>query len=132
MKMKKTLQLLLIIAGMALFLGACRSDDPDGPVLAVRAYLNGIVNQDENAMIAASCADWEAQARQEFTSFAAVRIALEGPSCSETSRQGNTAVVTCTGRIVANYGAEDLVIELADRPYKVVRDAGEWRMCGYQ
>jgi len=38
--------------------------------------------------------------------------------------------VSCTGTITANYGNEVLEIDLSERTYQVVFEAGERRMCG--
>jgi len=46
--------------------------------------------------------------------------------------EGNSAIVACTGKIVANYGNEVLEIDLAAQKYQAVFEGGEWRMCGYR
>ncbi len=83
-------------------------------------------------MINQACAQWESQAKLEFDSFAAVKVALEGPGCSETGQDGSVSLVNCSGKIIASYGEEDLIIDLAERTYQVVNEGGEWRMCGYR
>ena len=33
--------------------------------------------------------------------------------------------------IIANYGAEDLEIDVAEQAYRTVQEGGQWRVCGY-
>lgn len=115
------------------FLVACGGANQAQPAAsAVTLYLEALVQKDENTMINQSCAAWESQAKLEFDSFAAVKIALEGPGCTEAGFDGSTTLVNCSGRIIASYGEEDLIIELGDRTYQVINEGGEWRMCGYR
>ena len=86
---------------------------------------------DEIAMINNSCADWEEDARLEHTSFAAVKLSLENPDCRVSGEQDGYILVNCTGKIIANYGAEDLEIDISKQIYRVLEEGGEWRMCGY-
>lgn len=128
-------KILLIIGALpAVFMVvACSAADQGQPAAAsVSAYLEALVQKDENAMINQACAEWEEQARLEFDSFAAVEVKLEGPGCLETGMDGSITLVSCTGKLIASYGAEDLVIELNERTYQVLNEGGEWRMCGYR
>ncbi len=79
-----------------------------------------------------SCAGWESQARTELESFSAVTVTIENPACQESGIDGELTLVSCTGKIVANYGNEVLEIDLADRTYLSANEGGEWRMCGYR
>lgn len=123
----------LPLALLLTVLAACSGAETTGgdPGAAVERYLQALVDRDSTRMIAAACADWESGARLEHDAFAAVTLNLEDVACQQTDEQGDAAVVSCTGAIIANYGAEDLEIDIADRPYRVVREGGEWRMCGY-
>ena len=98
---------------------------------AVAAYFQALVDKDAEKLASLSCRDWEASARTELESFGAVAVTLEGLGCQESSQDGDNAVVTCTGKIIANYGNEILEINLADRQYLAVKEGGDWRMCGY-
>ena len=89
------------------------------------------MERNANQVSLLSCKDWEPQARLEFDSFAAVKLALKDPQCQPPGQDGNYTLVTCTGSITANYGAEDLQIDVAGRIFQVVNEGGEWRMCGY-
>lgn len=82
-------------------------------------------------MIAFSCAEWEAKAREEYNAFAAVNLSLESLSCRQTGEDGEDALIACSGKIIANYGSEDLEIDVAERTYRVVQEGSEWRMCGF-
>ena len=98
----------------------------------ILAYLEALAARDADMMTSLSCADWEAQARTEYEAFSAVTVALEDASCSESGKDGDFTLVSCTGKIVANYGNEILEIDLSDRTYQSSFEAGEWRMCGYR
>ena len=112
-------------------LTACSGAGSNNAPKAVETYLQALVAGDLNQMISASCADWEAQAKIESDSFAAVKLTLEGLECEETGKNDPFTIVTCRGSIIANYGAEDLQIDIADRPFQVIQEGGAWRMCGY-
>ena len=83
-------------------------------------------------MINLSCAAWEQDTKMMFTSFAAVELTLEDLACQQDSLDGERAIGSCKGSLIANYGAEDLEIDIAERPFVVVKEGGEWRICGYQ
>ena len=112
-------------------LSSCTADR-DGAVKAIQAYLQALVNKDTERVASLSCADWEADARTELESFTAVSVALQDLDCKETGVDGEIALVSCTGKITANYGNEVLEINLADRTYQAVYEDGDWRMCGYR
>ena len=112
-------------------LWAC-SGDSGGAAGAVEAYNQALVEGNEERLANLSCADWEADARNELASFAAVKVTLENMQCSETDQDGDTTLVACSGKIIANYGNEVLEINLEDLTYQVVLEGGDWRMCGYR
>ena len=133
--MSRVRNVLFLLSGLLIFMGlaGCGNSNANEPAAeAVNAYLNALVQKEENQMINLACAEWESQAKLEFDSFAAVKITLEGPDCTESIQDGSIILVTCSGRIIASYGEEDLIIELKDRNYQVVQERGEWRMCGYR
>jgi hypothetical protein len=99
---------------------------------AIEGYLHALVDKDLNQMIYHSCAAWEAQAKLEFDSFTAVKATWEDSNCEEKGQEGDITLVNCSGVIIASYGAEDLEIELGARIFVAVKEAGEWRMCGYR
>lgn len=123
--------ILLSICLVLPFLSAC-SPGAQGPDTAVHQYLEALVAGETDRLVNLSCTDWEAQARNELSSFTAVEVTLQDVQCTSSSIDAENAVVNCSGKIVANYGNEILEIDLSQRSYQVVKDGGEWRMCGYQ
>lgn len=110
-------------------LPACR---PQGsPSAIVEEYLEAIVGREVVKAASNACAAWEKQARTEARSFEAVQVRLEGLVCELSEQEGLEAIVSCRGEIVADYGGELRNIDLETRRYRVVVEAGEWRMCGY-
>lgn len=107
------------------------SPTKENPSAAVEAYIQALVAKDVNQMISLSCADWEASARQEFNSFAAVKLTLNDLKCQEAGKDGGYTLVSCTGVIIASYGSEDLQLDLKDQVYRTLNENGEWRVCGY-
>lgn len=117
----------------AVVLSGCSSTSQgNGPAGVVENYLQALANRDLNQVVSASCAEWEPQARVEYDSFAAVRLELKDLSCQETGQATPYTLVGCSGTIIANYGAEDLQIDVADQTFRVIQEGGEWRVCGYQ
>jgi len=133
--MWKTSKAMLVIFSLlcASFLTSCqKSDQNEDASIAIETYLQALAARDFNKMVNSSCAPWEGQAKVEFDSFTAVKLELSNLACKETGQQNNTKLVSCNGTIIANYGAEDLEINIADRTYRATQEGGEWRMCGYQ
>ena len=103
-----------------------------GPVQAVQGYLHAVVAKDSAKASSFACAAWENSAQLEVDSFAAVTAKLDSLSCKETGKSGNDTLVSCEGKIVSTYNNENQEINLAGRVYKVVKENGDWSMCGYQ
>jgi len=129
--MRSTLIVLFTVVLSLSLLWAC-SGDSGGAAGAVESYNQALVEGSAESLATLSCAEWEADARNELASFAAVKVMLENMQCSETDQDGDTTLVSCTGKIIANYGNEVLEINLEDLTYQVVLEGGEWRMCGYR
>ncbi len=115
---------------IAFILAGC--SDEDGAAKSVMSYFQALASKDANQLSLSSCADWEAQAQTELESFGAVQVSLEDASCKKSGTEGDYTLVSCSGKIVANYGNEVLEIDLSDRTYKTLNEGGDWRMCGYQ
>jgi hypothetical protein len=64
--------------------------------------------------------------------LAAVRLESKILSCKSTGQEPAYTLVDCTGSIIANYGNEDLQIDVADQTFRVIQEGGDWRVCGYQ
>jgi hypothetical protein len=133
--MWKTSNLFFCIAWLLIipFLASCNSpSNNDGAATAIETYLQALVERDFNKMANSSCAAWEAQAKVEFDSFSAVKLELNDLVCKDSGQDDDYILVSCSGSIIANYGAEELEINIADRSYRAVQEGGEWRMCGYK
>jgi hypothetical protein len=124
--------LITFILVLSLF-SACKSDgQKNSASAAVEKYLQALVERDFNKIVNVSCAAWESQAKVEFDSFAAVKLELRDLACKENGQVDGYTLIACEGSIIANYGAEDLEINIADRIYQTIQEGGEWRMCGYK
>lgn len=129
--MKNSINLiLLIILLITVSLAGCTGAQSGGAENAVVNYYQALVDRDINKLIDSSCADWESQARTDFNAFTAVKLELNNLQCRTIGNDGEMQLVSCTGSIIANYGAEDQEIDIADRTYQVKEEGGNWRMCG--
>lgn len=118
------------ITAILLSITACGSSSP--PPQVVNDYLQARIKADANQMVTLSCAAWESQAKIEANSFKNLAPRLEGLSCVESGKDANATFVTCQGKILTNYGAEVREFNLADRPFKLVQESSQWRVCGYK
>jgi hypothetical protein len=122
--------LLLVSTGI---LSACSSAGKvTDAASAIDAYNQALVSKNTNQLSNLSCKAWEAEARNELESFAAVTARLENPNCQVSGQDGDYTLVSCTGKIVANYNGENQEIDLSQRTYKAIQEDGQWRMCGYK
>ncbi len=120
--------LILIIA--ASFLTACASTNNSAPAKAVEDYLNTLVAKDADRLPTLVCGDWEEDALIELDSFQAVTARLDNVACTQAGTDGETALVNCTGKIIASYNNEDQELDLSVRTYQVVQEGGDWLVCG--
>jgi hypothetical protein len=125
----RKLILILALTLTAVILTACASNT-DAPVQAVQNYLNALVNKESDLLPTLVCGEWEENAIIELDSFQAVTARLEDVSCSQTGADGDTALVLCTGNIIATYNNEDQRLDLSVRTYQVVEQGGDWLVCG--
>jgi hypothetical protein len=122
---------VLTIIITTLFLSACSSSaDSNAPAKAVEEYLNALVTKDENRLPTLVCGDWEEDALIELDSLQAVTARLDNVACTQTGTDGNTALVNCSGKLVATYNNEDQELDLSLRTYQVVQQNGDWLVCG--
>ena len=119
----------VIALGIMTLLG-CSSDG--SPVSIVEAYLRALEAKDDIGAVNASCLTWEEGAFAEASSFEAVGVELEGLSCSVQQEGDVETTVKCEGEFVADYGGEIQNIDLSQRTFAVVREDGQWKMCGYR
>ena len=125
----RKLILLIALALAGIVLTAC-SSNTDAPAQAVENYLNALVNKEADKLPTLVCGEWEEDALIELDSFQAVTARLENVSCSQTGTDSDTALVICTGNIVATYNDEDQKLDLSVRTYQVVEQGGDWLVCG--
>lgn len=124
---------LLILASL---LAACAPSAPQaadsGAARVVVDYLKARVAGDVDAMVRLSCADWEAGARREAASLRNIRATLKDANCAVSELQGERAFVACSGKIVADYNGELRDLDLSARQFALVRQGGDWLVCGYR
>ncbi len=128
--MRKIFLIVLITFVSTLLLTACASRNDNAPAKAVEDYLKALVAKDENRLTTLTCSKWENDALVELDSFQAVTTRLDGVACSQTGKDGDTALVLCKGKIVATYNNEDQELDLSARTYQVVQEGGDWLVCG--
>jgi hypothetical protein len=122
---------VLTIIITTLFLSACSSsNNSNAPAKAVEGYLNALVAKDENRLPTLVCGDWEEDALIELDSLQAVTARLDNVACTQTGTDGDTALVNCSGKLVATYNNEDQELDLSVRTYQVVQQNGDWLVCG--
>ena len=127
--MRKAIRIVGILAFLSLTIAACTQQGSAED--AIEAYLNALVSKDVVRAVDKSCLDWEEGAHAEASSFEAVIARLDGLTCTSISARGEQTLVSCEGKIIANYGGEDQDIPLSGRIYVAVLEDGEWKMCGY-
>ena len=108
-----------------LMLVSCTSSGGGDPAKVVAQYLQAKVAADQTTMRGLLCSSMEANLEQEASSFAGLDAKLDSMACT---RQGDSDVVSCTGKIVATYGTEKTDFPLVS--YKVVQEDGAWKWCG--
>lgn len=126
----RNILVFLLVAILAAVISACSSSDSVAPARAVEAYLNALVAKDADVLPTLVCGDWEEDALIELDSFQAVEARLDNVACTQTGTDGDTALVDCTGNIVASYNGEDQELDLSVRTYQVVQQDGDWLVCG--
>ena len=123
--------LILFITIAALSLAACgTSNNNNAPAKAVEDYLTAIVEKDADRLSTLVCGEWEEDALIELDSFQAVTARLDGLACEQKGTDGETALVLCSGKIIASYNDEDQELDLSVRTYQVTQEGGDWVVCG--
>jgi hypothetical protein len=122
-----------VLATVLLLIGLSACTQTDNPSQVIESYLTALVANDEVLAVNLSCAAWEEQAKAEGEAFKGVESNLEGPGCQTLDENTESASVNCTGEIIFVYaGGEDQTLELKHRTFSVVKEASEWKMCGYK
>ena len=129
--MRRFTPAILLVLLFALLISACgKAADP--AARAVEDYLTALVNKDSTRLAALSCADWEASSILELDSLQAVATKLEGLACSVTGTNGTTSEISCQGKILTTYNNEEQQLDLSVRTYQVVKQGGDYLVCGYK
>lgn len=126
---RKTIIMLMIF----LFLASCSSEqEKDRAALVIEAYLTAMVEHENEIIANLSCTSWEEGALTDVAAYDGVNARLEAVECQLAQRDGDNGLVTCQGSIIANYFGEERPLALDELLFVVKREAGDWRMCGYQ
>jgi ABC-type glycerol-3-phosphate transport system substrate-binding protein len=129
--MAKSIRILLCIFLIsAILLTACGATSADAPAKTVEAYWQSMAAQNANQMSSLTCSDYQATALNNLASFQSVKLVLKDLKCTTTSSTDTAADVTCKGTLVATYGTENSEIDLSANTYSVVKQGGDWLMCG--
>ncbi len=131
--MKKTILTLLALLILC-SLGACstpKKESSDSPARPVEAFYNAIVSQKRDEVGSIACSAWEKDALREVDAFMGVKSELKDFSCTVKEQGSDEAIVTCKGSIAASYGAEITNFPVDNKDHKVIKEQGEWRICGY-
>lgn len=129
--MRKIGKILFVALASLFVLSACGTGK-DAPARTVEDYLTALVNKDVDQLSALSCADWESTALLEYDSLQAVKTRLEGMACASTDNGDGSYAVVCQGKMIATYDNEDSDFDLAARTYRVVKQSGDYLVCGNQ
>ena len=115
--------LIPIFFVLILLLAACSSaDSGDEAAATVESYMQAKAQGDANTVRQLLCSEMESVLERETRTFESVSdVRVEGMACRLA---GDGEVVSCEGKIVATYGAEDTDFPLGS--YRVVEEDGEW------
>lgn len=118
---------IVLVALAVLLLAACTSSSGGGgdPAKVVEQYLTAKAAANVDVMRPLLCSTMEGDLELEASSFASLKVDVEGMSCQ---RQGDTNIVACSGKYVVTYGTEKSDFPLSS--YSVVQEDGAWKWCG--
>lgn len=128
--MKRYRGMVLLICWL-LFAGCTSSEKDSGAAKVVESFYNALVSQKRDQIGSIACAGWEKNALREVDAFMGVKSELVDFSCSVKESSEKEASVTCSGKISASYGNEITDFPLEGRIHTVIKEQGEWRLCGY-
>lgn len=133
--MKKYIILISVVLILSLTI-ACssekKSEKTAEEAAVVESFYNAIVNHDRDVIATIACADWEKNGKREVDAFAGTETELVDVACSVKESGAESALVSCTGKIAASYGTEITDFPIAERVHTVVKENGEWRICGFE
>ena len=125
------LRIITLVILIGISLSAC-IEGADAPAQTIELYYNALTEKDQDRLVFLTCAYHESMALLEFDSFVSVETTLEDFSCQTISEDRDTAYVTCEGAISASYQGEAREFPLNVQTFIVVKQGGEWLMCGYE
>ena len=125
--MKRHWLLFTVYCLLFTLLTACGGGaDDDAAARTVERYLEAKVAGDADTVQALLCSTMEQDLLRETQSFSSVSDAhIENMACTKAADRD---IVSCTGTIIALYGAEQTDFQLSS--YAVVQEDGEWKWCG--
>jgi hypothetical protein len=126
----KLVQFIILLLGLTFAVTACGSGKHPAAA-AVEAFVQALADKDEAQYVTLTCGDYEMDALLEYDAFSLVQTHIEGLDCQATNVDGDTAEITCQGKIIATYGNEDRTFDLSERRYQVLNQEGQWLICGY-
>lgn len=128
----KISRFILIILILILAVG-CSSKDKNASeqIKAVETFYNTIISQQRDMVGTIACAAWERDAYREVDAFMGVKSEMKDFSCSVQNATDTSAEVVCKGKIAASYGNEITEFPIENRIHKLVKENGEWRLCGF-
>ena len=129
--MKKILVTVLLFLSITALSACSKKSSTSEAARPVEAFYQAIVSQERNRIGSIACADWEKEALREVDAFMGVKSELKDFSCSVSEESDSSASVICKGAIAASYGAEITDFPLENRVHKVIKEQGEWRICGF-
>jgi hypothetical protein len=123
----------LVVAIVLFALAACTAQPAaDSPaVKTLEAYLQALVDKDENSLVGLACPEKEMDVLLELDAFQGVDTSLDGLACAQTGQQDDATLVTCQGKIVATYANEKQEFDLSKRAYRLVPQGDGMLVCGY-
>ncbi len=124
-------RLILLLFAIPLALAGCSASGQSGAVGAVQNYYQAIIAQNAAQLKNVTCPAFQETAQTELDSFQGVKTELQGFSCQEAGKEGNSTLVKCSGKIVATYGSEKMDFPIDTRVHKVQDVSGSWKVCGY-
>jgi hypothetical protein len=125
----RKLNLVFLLSILSTLFISCASQS-GGAEKSVTDYLNALVAKDANRISTLSCAAWEQDALIELDSLQAVTASLQDLACAQSGTDGDMALVSCTGKLIASYNGENQELDLSVRTYQVVQENGDWLVCG--
>ena len=129
--MKKSMIFICMLICIAVLTACSAKKNNSEAAKPVEAFYDAIVTQNRDRVSSITCAAWEKDALREVDAFMGVKSELKDFSCTVSAENKDEATVTCTGSIAASYGTEITDFPLGNRSHKVIKEQGEWRICGY-